>query len=192
MPAHFCHLIISVVSSVLIELQLILRGWPIDSYSKWIRQKCRQLFPLIKSSKNIFFFTCILPIYMPHEINKEFWKNSHFQKMTTAFLLRCQNSLRWEICLICHWNIDSWKQKKSFGYVMVPKNNQKIIKMQQRLFLVGTITIRGAILVEIKNFISENAYFQGYFTEVSFYTSEGNQLSYFQNGYFFKILWWFH
>ena len=35
----------------------------------------------------------------------------------------------------------------------------------------------------------ENALFQGDFTEVGFDTSEGNQLSYFQNGYFFKILW---
>ena len=31
--------------------------------------------------------------------------------------------------------------------------------------------------------MSENALFQGYFTEVSFDTSEGNQLSHFQNGY---------
>ena len=34
----------------------------------------------------------------------------------------------------------------------------------------------------------ENASFQGYFAEVSFGTSEENQLSYFQNGYFDKIL----
>ena len=34
----------------------------------------------------------------------------------------------------------------------------------------------------------ENASFQGYFAEVSFDTAEGNQLSYFQNGYFDKIL----
>ena len=34
----------------------------------------------------------------------------------------------------------------------------------------------------------ENASFQDYFAEVSFDTSEGNQLSYFQNGYFDKIL----
>ena len=33
----------------------------------------------------------------------------------------------------------------------------------------------------------ENASFQGCFTEVSFATSEGNQLSYFQNGYLKKI-----
>ena len=51
-----------------------------------------------------------------------------------------------------------------------------------------TITIRGALLVKMKNFIAENASFQGYFTEVCFDTSEGNQLSYFRNGYFFKIL----
>ena len=32
----------------------------------------------------------------------------------------------------------------------------------------------------------ENASFQECFTEVSFATLEGNQLSYFQKGYFFK------
>ena len=45
------------------------------------------------------------------------------------------------------------------------------------------------MLGKIKKVIPENASFQGYFTEVSFDTSEGNQLSYFQNEYFFKILW---
>ena len=34
----------------------------------------------------------------------------------------------------------------------------------------------------------ENALFQGYFAEVNFRPSEGNQLSYFQKGYFDKIL----
>ena len=38
----------------------------------------------------------------------------------------------------------------------------------------------------------ENASFQGYFTEVSFDTSEENQLSFLQNGYFFKSVWSFH
>ena len=38
----------------------------------------------------------------------------------------------------------------------------------------------------------KNTSFQGYFAEVSFGTSEGNQLSYFQNAYFDKILWWSH
>jgi hypothetical protein len=42
-----------------------------------------------------------------------------------------------------------------------------------------TKTIRGAILVKIENFLLENASFQGYFTEVSFDTSEENQLSFF-------------
>ena len=31
-----------------------------------------------------------------------------------------------------------------------------------------------------------------FLTKVSFETSEENPLSYFQNGYFFKILWWSH
>ena len=46
---------------------------------------------------------------------------------------------------------------------------------------------------ENEKFHSWKCIFSGvYFTEVCFYTSEGNQLSYFQNGYCFKILWWFH
>ena len=38
----------------------------------------------------------------------------------------------------------------------------------------------------------ENASFWDYFAEVSFDNSEENQLSCFQNGYFFKILFCFH
>ena len=78
------------------------------SYSKWIRQKCYQFF-INKKLKNMFyFFTCILTNYVPHEITKEFWKNSQFENMLTGFLMRCQNSLLWEICLICNWNIVLW------------------------------------------------------------------------------------
>ena len=46
-----------------------------------------------------------------------------------------------------------------------------------------------AILEKSIFVMPENASFQGYFTEVSFDTSDQNQLSFFQNGYFFKILW---
>ena len=46
--------------------------------------------------------------------------------------------------------------------------------------------------MKIKNVMLENASFQGYFTEVSFEILEGNQLLYFENRYFFKILWSFH
>ena len=48
------------------------------------------------------------------------------------------------------------------------------------------------ILVKKKISMPENALFQGYFAEVNFRPSEGNQLSYFQKGYFDKILWWSH
>jgi hypothetical protein len=44
----------------------------------------------------------------------------------------------------------------------------------------------------MKNAMLENASFQAYFTEVSFDTSEGNQLSYFLNSYFSQILLRFH
>ena len=50
-------------------------------------------------------------------------------------------------------------------------------------------------MILIKNllfFMSENASFQGKFAKVSFDNSYENQLSYFQNGYFSKILWSFY
>ena len=80
-----------------------------------------------KFQKIFVFFISILPNYVPHEITKEFWKNSHFGNMTAGFLPRCKNSLRWEICLICHWNIDSLTQKLSLRYVMVPENLNRYI-----------------------------------------------------------------
>ena len=67
----------------------------LDSYSKWIRQKCYQFFIKAKLKQIFHFLTCILPNYLPHEIAKEFWKNSHFENMTAGFSLSCQNSLRW-------------------------------------------------------------------------------------------------
>ena len=83
---------------------------------------------------------------MAHDISKDFLKNSHFENMTAGFLLRCKNSLWWEISLICHWNNDSWNQKLSFVYVMVPKNYQIIIYIQYRLWSVRIIR---ALLVRI-------------------------------------------
>ena len=82
-------------------------------------------FSLMKSWKNDLIFSSAFypyPIMYLMTITKEFWKNSHFGNMTAGFLPRCKNSLRWEICLICHWNIDSLTQKLSLRYVMVPEN----------------------------------------------------------------------
>ena len=42
-----------------------------------------------KKFQNCFyFFTCILPDYVAHEIIKEFGKNSHFENMTAGSLLK--------------------------------------------------------------------------------------------------------
>ena len=86
------------------------------------------IFYLVKVQKLLLFFYLHLTWLLAHDITKEFWKNSHFENMRAVFLLSCQNSLRWEKSLICHWNIDSWRQKLSFGCVMVPK----IIKISSR------------------------------------------------------------
>ena len=40
--------------------------------------------------------------------------------------------------------------------------------------------------------MAEKGSFKGFLAEVNFDNSEGNQLSHFQNGYFFKILLRFH
>ena len=54
-------------------------------FKNFINEKFRKWF---------YFFTCILPDYVPHESFKEFWKNSHFKNTRASFLLRCQNTLR--------------------------------------------------------------------------------------------------
>jgi hypothetical protein len=49
----------------------------------------------MKSSENcVYIFTCILPDYMPHGIQKDFLKDSHFENRTVGFLLGYQNLLR--------------------------------------------------------------------------------------------------
>ena len=83
-------------------------------------------------------------------------------------------------------NIDSWKQKLSFVRVMVHKNYQKYYLEKIKTKFSEKKDYQMATFVKIKFYMLENASFQGYFTEVSFDTSEGNQLSYFQNGYLKK------
>ena len=64
---------------------------------------------------------------MGNIIFKDFFKKSLFENRTAGFLLTCQKSLRQEISLISHLNIDSLKQKLSFVYGIVPKYDQNII-----------------------------------------------------------------
>ena len=94
----------------------------IEAICNWI-----QFFSDKKFRICVYFFTCILPNYMADYIFKDFLRNSLFENMTAGFLLMCQKSLWQEINLICHWNIDSLKQRLSFVYGMVQKNDQDII-----------------------------------------------------------------
>ena len=94
----------------------------LKSTQNWI-----QFFSNKKLRNCVYSFTCILPNHMGNNIFKDFLKNSLFENMAAGFLLTCQKSLRREISLICHWNIDSLKQKLSFVYGMVPKYDQNII-----------------------------------------------------------------
>ena len=86
-----------------------------------------KIFSNKKFWKTFYFFTCILPDYVAHDITKEFWKNSHSENMTAGFLLRCQNWLWYEISLIWHWNVKLLMQNWSFVYGKVPNDDQNVI-----------------------------------------------------------------
>ena len=61
---------------------------------------------------------------MPHEITKEFKKNSHFENMTAGFLLRFQNSLRQNTSKMMHFQ--AWKNKGFIQYFVVAFDPVKI------------------------------------------------------------------
>ena len=82
-----CHIVFATENGTYLSI--------LDSDSKRIRQKFYTFFINEMFKKMLHFLICILPSYVPHEITKEFWKNSHFEKITAGFLLRCQNRLRW-------------------------------------------------------------------------------------------------
>ena len=68
---------------------ILLKTGDLKSTQNWI------WFFFSKKFKNcVYFFTCILPDYMAHNISKEFLEDSHFENTTAGFLLRCQNLLR--------------------------------------------------------------------------------------------------
>ena len=39
-----------------------------------------------KFKNRFYFFTCILPEYLAHDMTKGFWKNSYFENMRAGFL----------------------------------------------------------------------------------------------------------
>ena len=123
---------------------------------------------------------------------KEFWKNCHFENMRAIFLLSCQNSLRWGKSLICHWNIDSWKQKLSFGYDIVPQNGQNFIYIPYRLHFVRIITIRGQYCWK-SLFLScmKMSHFRGSLPN-EFWHLRGKPVVIFSKCLFFKNVWWYH
>ena len=83
---------------------LMVKTGDLKSTQNWI-----QFFSNKRLRNCVYHFTCILPNHMGNNIFKDFLKNSLFENMTAGFLLTCQKSLRREISLICHWNIDSLK-----------------------------------------------------------------------------------
>ena len=52
----------------------------------WKGHKNKFIIFINEKFKKIFYsFSCIFSDYMAHDINKEFWKNSHFENMTAGF-----------------------------------------------------------------------------------------------------------
>ena len=137
-----------------------------------------------------YSFTCILPDIVAHEITQNFWKNSFFENRRASFLLKCWNILRYFTPEMMHFQ--AWKILSFTNIVL-----QYLLFSLNRVFTVSTWYFDN-VWEQIQNttFASMKQYFNDklclFLTEVSFYTSERKQLSNFQNGYFFKILWSFH
>ena len=55
-----------------------------------------------KFRNSVYFFICILPEYMAHDILEEFLENSHFEDMTAGFLQRSKNLL-WQMMHFKAW-----------------------------------------------------------------------------------------
>ena len=92
-----------------------------------------------------------------------------------------------KISILKIWQLFSfWGIKTHFGKLFIPKMMH--FQAWNHFF--------GPCHTQTTNFAFMNQYFNDklslFLTEVSFNTSEENQLSYFQNGYFFKILWGCH
>ena len=49
-----------------------------------------QNFTNEKFKEIFYFFICMLPDYMAHDITKKIWKKRHFENMTAGFPLRYQ------------------------------------------------------------------------------------------------------
>ena len=69
-------------------------------------------------------FTCILSDHVTYEIQKEFWKNCHFENTRPCFLLWCQNSLRQNSPKMMHFQ--AWKKKDFNQYYVVAFDPIKI------------------------------------------------------------------
>ena len=114
-------------------------------------------------------------------------------------------------CIIKSWEIISISLPEFYLIIWLmrsPKNFEKIpiLKTWQVDFFWGIKTYFGKMMlfqawknkyhIQKTTFASKNLCFNDilglFLTEANFATSEGNQRSYFQNGYFFKILWWSH
>jgi len=92
----------------------------LGTYSLMRKYRYKRIFKNFickKFTKWFYFFNCILPNYVTHESQKEFWKNSHFENTRAGFLLSCQNSLRQNTPKMMHFQ--AWKKEDFKQYSVV-------------------------------------------------------------------------
>ena len=92
-------IIIAGIITVLCVYRLVIGCLYVDSYSKWIRQKSYQYFINKKLKKQLYFLTCILPNYVPHEMGKHFATCAVPLFGSTLFSHMCSSSIDlWIVC----------------------------------------------------------------------------------------------
>ena len=112
-------------------------------------------------------------------------------------------------CIYCFFKVFAWifsleLKKNILSHPVTSKQPPEIVQIHMRhpvntiqtTFFITDVSKKNnrhlAIWVKSIFVMLKDASFQGYFTEVSFDTSVENQVSFLQNGCFFKSLWSFH
>ena len=114
------HVILYVIFGCFLGQKFVMIIGKQASYRLMHEKRDKSIFRIFISKKFrkwFYFFTCILPNYLTHESQNEFWKNSQFENTRAGFLLRCQNSLRQNTSKMMHFQ--AWKNKDFIQYLVV-------------------------------------------------------------------------
>ena len=116
------------------QRKIVSKGLVLELKTGHLKRRQKYIKNFISEKFRKFFFSCILPDYMAHKPPKEFGRNNCiFWKYDSWFPYEVSKltSIRMKPNLLF---IDSWKQKMSFEYVMVPKNLRRKLAFQNGCF----------------------------------------------------------